>query len=227
MEIEGDAATGPVRGHAGYASFPDGFFDRTDETDDRFFYAQPRLVNHIDDQAIAAVGELYDRLGVDGAVLDLMSSWISHFLTPPQELTVLGLNADELDANPAADRTVVQDLNVTPQLPFDTDAFDHAVCCVSVDYLTQPLEVFEEVARVVRPGGRFVCTFSNRCFPTKAIRGWHVTDDNGHAQIVAAYFERAGSWATAPVVEVVIPPGFGPDPLLAVHATVAQTSGAQ
>ena len=61
-----------------YAGFPDGFFDRPDVDDDAF-YAPPRLVTHIDDRAIAAVGALYNELGLDGAVLDLMSSWISHF----------------------------------------------------------------------------------------------------------------------------------------------------
>jgi len=216
-----------VRTHPGYKSFPSGFFTRADDTDDRVFYERPRLVTHIDDNAIAAVGELYDRLGIRDAVLDLMSSWISHFSEAPAELTVLGLNAVELDANPVATKRIVQDLNVDPKLPFTTDSFDHAVCCVSVDYLTQPLEVFEEVARVVRPGGRFVCTFSNRCFPTKAIRGWHLTDDNGHTQIVAAYFETAGSWSDDPVTEVIVPAGFGPDPLLAVHAEVAPPDNSQ
>ena len=82
--------------------FPDGFFAREDETDDAGFYALPRLVTHIDDDAIAAVGLLYEELGVNGDVLDLMSSWVSHFRTPPRHLRVLGMNARELDANPAA-----------------------------------------------------------------------------------------------------------------------------
>ena len=43
--------------------FPDGFFDRADPAPDADFYAPPRLVTHIDDGAIAAVGALYDELG--------------------------------------------------------------------------------------------------------------------------------------------------------------------
>ena len=101
-----------------------------------------------------------------------MSSWVSHFRETPEALTVLGMNADELAANPQAAAWLVHDLNADPMLPFADDAFDHATCCVSVDYLTRPIDVFREVARVVRPGGLFVCTFSNRLFPTKAIRGW-------------------------------------------------------
>lgn len=225
METGSESPERPVRWHTGYEHFPDGFFDRSDETDDGFFYLQPRLVTHIDEGAIAAVGRLYERMGIDGRVLDLMGSWISHFSTPPKDLTVLGMNAEELDANPAATSTVVQDLNINPELPFATDTFDDAVCCVSVDYLAQPLEVFEELSRVLRPGGRFVCTFSNRCFPTKAIRGWHVTDDTGHAEIISQYFRQAGSWSAGPTTEVLVPPGFGGDPLYAVWA-IAGAPGA-
>jgi SAM-dependent methyltransferase len=169
--------------------FPPGFFDRADESGDDRFYAVDRLLTHIDDGAIAAVTELYDELGLSGDVLDLCSSWISHFAAPPRRLVALGMNATELAANEAAAEWLVQDLNVDPSLPF-ADASSAAVtCCVSVDYLTRPLEVFAEAARVLRPGGSFVCTFSNRCFPTKAIRGWLSTNDEGHCTIVSAYFE--------------------------------------
>lgn len=171
--------------------FPPGFFDRFDPTPDAAFYGPPRLLTHIDDGAIAAVGALYEELEVDrGRVLDLMSSWVSHFTAPPEELVVLGMNADELAANPAAHERVVHDLNAVPDLPFDAASFDHVVCCVSVDYLTRPLEVFAEVAQVLRPGGLFVCTFSNRCFPTKAVRGWLAArDDAERVRIVRRYFE--------------------------------------
>ena len=199
--------------------FPPGFFDRADPGDDRLFYAPPRLVTHIDDGAIAAVGELYAELGVDGDVLDLMSSWISHFRTPPRRLVGLGMNAAELAANPALAAHAVQDLNADPVLPFGDATFDDAVCCVSVDYLVDPLAVFREVGRVLRPGGRFVVTFSNRCFPTKAIRGWLGTDDEGHLRIVHAYFVLSGVFGEVRGGRRT-PPGPG-DPLYAVWAARA------
>jgi SAM-dependent methyltransferase len=198
--------------------FPEGFFDRADPGDDAWFYGPPRLVTHIDDDAIAAVGALYDELQLHGEVLDLMGSWVSHFVAAPQRLTVLGMNADELAANRQAATTVVHDLNSDPRLPFADDAFDGAVCCVSVDYLVHPLEVFADVARVVRPGGVFVCTFSNRCFPTKAIRGWLATTDEQHCEIVSEYFRRAGGW-DEPVAQRRTPPEHRGDPLFAVWAT--------
>ncbi|WP_148616081.1 class I SAM-dependent methyltransferase [Nocardioides rubriscoriae] len=174
--------------------WPPGFFDRQDPSDDAVFYVPTRLVTHIDDGAIAAVTELYDELGVpDGRVLDLMSSWVSHLSRKPSGgLVALGMNAVELQANPLADQVVVHDLNVDPLLPFDAASFDAVTCCVSIDYLIHPVEVLREAARALRPGGVVVLTFSNRCFPTKAIRGWLAADEDGRVAIVREYLERAG-----------------------------------
>jgi SAM-dependent methyltransferase len=199
------------------AEYPPGFFDRADPSPDGAFYVPPRLVTHIDDRAIAAVGDLYAELGIEAEVLDLMGSWISHFRATPKRLTVLGMNMAELAANAQAHATVVHDLNACPELPFDDGAFDDVVCCVSVDYLVHPIEVFRDVGRVLRPGGRFVCTFSNRCFPTKAIRGWLAMSDAQRGELVAGYFRHAGCFDEA-VVETRVPAGrlgYG-DPLFAV-----------
>ncbi|MCU0311013.1 MAG: methyltransferase domain-containing protein [Acidimicrobiales bacterium] len=198
--------------------FPPWFFDRHDPTPDDRFYVPDRLVTHIDPGAVAAVGALYDQLGVDGEVLDLMSSWVSHFSAAPRRLVVLGMNDRELAANPQAAARVVHDLNADPRLPFDDAAFDDATCCVSVDYLVRPVEVFAEVARVLRPGGRFVVTFSNRCFPTKVIRGWALAGLDGCVDIVRRYFELSGGFAE-PTAELRTPRSAPGDPLWAVWAT--------
>jgi SAM-dependent methyltransferase len=207
--------------------YSSGFFDRSDPSSDAAFYRPQRLVTHIDDDAIAAVGALYDELQLSQAgaspVLDLMSSWISHFTHRPQSMTILGMNESELAANPMADSRVVHDLNNNPVLPFADHSFGSAVCCVSVDYLVHPFVVFDEVARVLRPGSPFVCTFSNRCFPTKAIAGWLSTTDEGHCKLVADYFQQAklhGEPAfNEPRVEQRTKPGHRSDPLFAVWAT--------
>ncbi|MET1003494.1 MAG: class I SAM-dependent methyltransferase [Acidimicrobiia bacterium] len=199
------------------SEFPPGFFTRADDGDDGRFYGPPRFVTHIDEGAIAAVGSLYGELRIEGAVLDLMSSWVSHFVTAPQRLTVLGMNEQELAANEQAAAWIVHDLNADPVLPFPDASFDHATCCVSVDYLTRPIEVFREVARVLRPGGLFVCTFSNRLFPTKAIQGWLYADSPTHMKIVATYFERSGKFGEA-VAQLRTPLDHRGDPLYAVWA---------
>jgi SAM-dependent methyltransferase len=204
--------------------FPAGFFDRADPSPDDRFYAPPRFVTHIDDGAIAEVGELYAELGLDGAspqprrVLDLMSSWVSHLRSAPAELVVLGMNQAELAANPMATERIVQDLNVDPRLPLPDASVDGVVCCVSVDYLTRPVELLAEAARVMRPGAPIALTFSNRCFPTKAIRGWLDTDDAGHCAIVSQYLRLAGGF-TEPEASLRTPGGrYRGDPLYAVVA---------
>jgi SAM-dependent methyltransferase len=203
-----------------YAKFPAGFFSRADESADAAFYEPERLVTHLDERAIAAVGALYAELGLDGCVLDVMSSWISHFVDAPEELVVLGMNAGELEANTMATARVVHDLNRDPRLPFGDDRFDAATCCVSIDYLVHPIEVVADVGRVVRRGGHFVITFSNRCFPTKAIRGWLTLDDQRRGELVAAYIRLAGGF-DEPRIMLRTPPNTPGDPLYAVVATVA------
>jgi len=177
--------------------FPDDAFSREDETPDSRFYREPRYVQHIDDTAIEMVRNTYGRfLKDDMQVLDLMSSWQSHL---PANLTLrrmvgLGLNARELKKNSRLTESVVQDLNENSRLPFESNSFDAVVCTVSVEYLTDPLAVFKEVSRVLRPEGYFIVTFSNRWFPTKAIKIWHELNDFERMGLVLEYFLRAGGF---------------------------------
>src|SRR5437764_12821323 len=175
--------------------FPPGAFARLDETDDALFYEPPRLVQHIDDGAIAALTELYRTvLPAGAALLDLMSSWISHL--PPEiqyrEIVGHGMNAGELAANPRLSRWFVQDLNKDPRLPLADAGSDAAMICVSIQYLQQPVVVLREVRRVLRPGAPIVISFSNRCFWTKAVAVWRALDDRGHAALVERYLHYAG-----------------------------------
>jgi SAM-dependent methyltransferase len=195
----------------------DQLFRRVDESDDLNFYDQPRLVVHIDDAAIAATTALFREYVPAGAdVLDLMSSWRSHLPTDIAygRVAGLGLNADEMRQNPQLTESVVQSLNRNPVLPYADAAFDAAVCTVSVQYLTQPLAVFRELARVLRPGAPAVIVFSNRMFPTKAVAVWQSLDDQGHCDLVETYFRQAGGFTD--IVSLDRSPGRWSDPLFAV-----------
>ncbi|MCS7072137.1 MAG: class I SAM-dependent methyltransferase, partial [Anaerolinea sp.] len=135
--------------------FPAEYFRKQDESGDELFYTIPRKVVHIDDDAIRALtGQLAALLPQSGTILDLMSSWRSHLPADRrfERVVGLGMNAEEMADNPQLSAYIVHNLNRNPLLPFDAAAFDAAVCTVSVQYLTNPVAVFTEVARVLKPG---------------------------------------------------------------------------
>ena len=133
-----------------------------------------------------------------------------------RDVVGLGLNAEEMADNPQLTRAIVHDVNGDPRLPFGDEAFEGAMCAVSIQYLTAPLVVFREVRRVLRPGAPFIVSFSNRCFPTKAVAVWLGTTDPQHVALVRAYFEGTGGWVD--VTEEDRSPGDDGDPLYAVWA---------
>ena len=174
---------------------PEDFFERIDTSPDGEFYREARFVQHIDESTIEALTEWYRKFLFEGAdVLDLMSSWVSHY---PAEMSLgrvagLGMNAAELSANPRLTEHCVHDLNREPQLPFDAGAFDRATIAVSIQYLVRPVETMRSAARVLRPGGRLGIAVSHRMFPTKAIRAFHQLPPAERVRLVGAYLVLGG-----------------------------------
>lgn len=205
-------------------------FQRFDETPDSMFYEAPRFVTHIDDPAIAALTKYYSKVfppsntpGV--SILDMCSSWVSHFPSGyKQERVVgLGMNEEELKRNPVLTEYVVQDLNLNPKLPFEDNSFDIITNVVSVDYLTKPLDVFKEMCRILKPGGLAIMSFSNRCFWTKAISIWTSTGDADHVMIVGSYFHYAGGFEPPQAVDISPNPGRS-DPMYIVYSRKLSTA---
>jgi SAM-dependent methyltransferase len=201
---------------------PARFFQRVDESEDGGFYAAPRFVNHIDDTTIAALTSAYrDLVPAGSRVLDLMSSWVSHLPADVAYARVVGqgMSDAELARNPRLDEALVRDLNRDPELPWPDESFDAALCAVSVQYLTRPLEVFRSVRRVLAPGALFAVAISHRMFPTKAIAIWHPLDVPDRARLVGVYFRLSGGWTEPEILDRSPPVG---DPLALI---VARRSG--
>ena len=199
-------------------ALPQSAFAKADPSPDDEFYAEPRFVSHIDPGAIAAVTALYEAVfPPGGTVLDLMSSWISHLPDQVRYAEVIGhgMNAAELGANPRLDRWFVQDLNRDPGLPLGDASVDAVGICVSIQYLQRPVEVLREVARVLRPAGVVAITFSNRCFPTKAVAIWQALDGRRQCELVSLYLSRAG-FAAVEARELASTRVWGNDPLWGV-----------
>jgi SAM-dependent methyltransferase len=195
------------------------FFRRLDESDDELFYQHPRFVVHIDDGAIAKVGEIYaSMLPVSGVILDLMSSWRSHLPEQirPAKAVGLGLNRAEMEDNPALSEIVVHNVNAKPRLPFEDESFDGAVMTVSVQYLTRPAELFTDVGRVLKPHAPFVVTFSNRMFPTKAVALWQAANQQQRQTVVKGYFAQSASFEKIELIDRSAPTDPPSDPIWAV-----------
>ena len=169
----------------------DDALQREDETLDSEFYSQARHINHLDGTAQKQLKSIYSELiPVHSEILDLMSSINSHIddRLDSKKITGLGMNKEELAANPCLDEIIVHDINQQQRLPFDDASFDVIVCSLSIEYITQPSRLFDEVARVLRPGGKFIISFSNRWFPTKAIQVWNNLHDFERIGLVMEYF---------------------------------------
>ena len=193
---------------------------RVDETDDSIFYSVARLVKHIDPPACNALTEYFRvNLRPHSDILDLMSSYASHL---PEELSLnnvvgLGMNEAELKNNPQLTDCVIQDLGQNYILPFDDNSFDACLITVSVQYLVKPINVFQEIARVLRSDCPCIVSFSNRCFPTKAVAIWHQLSDVGHTQLVSHYFASSGGYDPCKIDDV-SPKGSSTDPLFVVRS---------
>lgn len=203
--------------------FSDNDFKRYDENDDALFYPdkQPRLVYHVDGGAVSALTNYYKREIKQGSdVLDICSSWVSHY---PQGLKLgrvagTGMNERELKANTQLTEHTQRDLNKTPQLPYKDKSFDVVTCVVSIDYLTQPIQVLAEARRVLRPGGTIILSQSNRMFMTKAIRMWVSMGDEDHLELIGQYLKYAGGFGEARAFDVSAKGRGARDPMYIVTA---------
>ena len=210
--------------------YPKDSFKKDDETNDEFFYVEPRLVVHIDDNAINSIQSYYSEVLPENAtVLDLMSSWKSHFPTNKQfKKTVgLGLNPIEMENNPDLDEFFVQNINVDPTLPFEANYFDAVVIVVSIQYVSKPIELFQEIARILKPDSSCHVIYSNRMFPTKAVWLWKALSDDMRAQLIASYFHSTNNFGKPEFKNITEVTGSPIDPVFVVSSKKQQNEDRQ
>ncbi|KAK5046521.1 hypothetical protein LTR84_008324 [Exophiala bonariae] len=215
----------------------------TEAGHDASFYTIPRFVTHIDDNAIVNLRKYYDQvLPRKGRILDFCSSWISHYppdlakATESGDLEVLGtgMNKSELSQNPILKAWSVQDLNEDPKLRLPGDSsttsgedepklIDAATCVVSIDYLTQPVEVLGSIRQQTTTGGKVHLIISNRCFPTKVVGRWLKVDEAQRLDMVGDYLWWSG-WRNIEI-QTLVEASWTKDPLWVVRAE--NTVGAQ
>ena len=86
----------------------------------------------------------------------------------------------------------MQDLNACSALPWRDGKFDCVVNTAAIEYLVRPVEVIAEVERVLRPGGVFAIVFSDRWFPSKAIRIWSEIHPFERLALILSLLQQAG-----------------------------------
>lgn len=197
-------------------ALPAEFFRRQDEGPDASFYAVARPSTHIDAEAAEVLQRWYRELLPGGALLDLCAGACSH-LEGARRAVGLGLDATALARNPHLSESVLHDINADPTLPFVSRSFAAAMCNLSVQYLTQPSELFREVARCLVPGAPFFVAFGNRMFPSKAVLAWRASNEAAHLRLVDSYFAASGSFG-ATQHRVHTPPSGTPLVLVWAHA---------
>jgi len=176
---------------------------KLDDSEDSLFYSFPRFVNHVDDNYINQLKELYrQELAPNSRILDLMSSWVSHL---PKEMKFShveghGMNEEELKRNKQLNHYFVQNLNLNPKIPLNDEDFDAVLCSVSVQYLQYPEAIFSEIARILKPKGVAIFSFSNRMFYQIAISAWRDATDRQRIHLVKSYFQSVSDFNTPKIV---------------------------
>ena len=150
-------------------------FFRSDGNDDAWFFEVPRLCYHMGEPAVASLTQYYrNNIPAKSDILDICSSWVSHY---PQEFpktmkTITGMGMNDLEMKYNNQLTAgykIKDLNDDPNLPYPSHSFDVVTIAVSMNYLVQPVEILNEIRRVLRPGGKVIISQSNHSFPSKTI----------------------------------------------------------
>lgn len=170
-------------------------FTRANNEPDAVFYAKTQHVPSIDLGARAAVTALYQTtLPASGTILDLMAGTESHLPPEATHEHVIGLdiNPKSLAANSALTERLVQDLNSLFVTDLQQNTLDAVCVCDGVAYLTHPLDVFEDVHRVLRPGAPFIITFSDHFHPQKAVALWQALDGPDRVRFVTHMLEKTG-----------------------------------
>ena len=207
-------------------------YSREDNREDSIFYRSPRFVQHLDEVALQTIEDLVGSLvtGSNPVILDLMTSIDSHVPAhiKPGLLLGLGMNHEELLGNRSLDMRLIQDLNQQASLPFQDGIFDAVLLTISIQYLTQPQRIFNETARILKPGGLFLVIFSNRSFETKAVKMWKLLAHDEKLEVIRHYleetgcFERIGTFISMgqprPSGDRYSDTGFPSDPVFAIYA---------
>jgi len=168
-------------------------FARKIEEDDGLFYDAIETTIPVDQVAIEQLQQFYrEHISDNSSVLDLMAATESYLPETLKniDLTGLGVKEDDLNSNKQLNHSILHNINTQPELPFKEETFDAVICSFGIEYITQPIKIFEQVARILKPGGVFLVAFSDRFFDKKAIALWDDLHSFERMGLVLEYFRQ-------------------------------------
>ena len=174
-------------------------FSRIDETDDSAFFSTASLTPFWDRSALSIVSSLYDDLLTDGMhVVDLMAgahSPLQNCKVKLSSLSCAGLNRQELKANPICTQCDQINVNHFDALSIYQNAqFDAVLIHAAIEYVTQPAHLMSQIARILKPGGRIIISFSNRSVAAKAVQIWHELHEFERPALVLEYLQKTDAF---------------------------------
>ncbi len=175
---------------------------KLDESDDCYFYSNPRLVHHLDGPFRQRLTSLYQaEIPKDSVVLDLMSSWVSHLPSNVRYKKVIGhgLNEKELTTNKRLDSYWIQNLNTDFKLPLEDNSIDISLIVAGWQYLQYPEYISSELYRITNAKGKLIVSFSNRAFWDKSPKIWYEGDNRKHIEYVKSILSSQG-WSNIRVI---------------------------
>jgi ubiquinone/menaquinone biosynthesis C-methylase UbiE len=105
------------------------------------------------------------------------------------------------------------------RLPLPDDCLDVVTSFETLEHLADHEGFLAEIRRVLRPGGVCLLSFSNRCFPSKAVAAWLGASDAEHVRWVGGLLRCAGF--ARPQAYDLSPAPKRSDPLFVVSAVKA------
>ena len=148
---------------------------KLDESNDEYFYANPKFVYHLDSNFRRYLSKIYqEEIKANSTVLDLMSSWDSYLPIERRYKKVIGhgLNKDELEKNKILNTFWIQNFNLSQDIPLESESIDYCLMVAAWQYLQYPENLTKEIARILSDGGQIFVSFSNRAFWHKAPNIW-------------------------------------------------------
>ncbi len=153
---------------------------KVDESNDLYFYADPKFVYHLDSNFRKYLTKLYnDEIEPNSTILDLMSSWDSYLPDGKNYKKVIGhgLNKAELERNKKFESYWIQNFNDDQKIPLENKSIDYCLMVAAWQYLQYPEKISMEISRILSNDGKLIISFSNRAFWTKAPNIWTYSNE--------------------------------------------------